>query len=88
MLNYFEQVHPGAKENFELGFSWAWDEQPFAKGAFCVYQPGQVQTLLPAAMAAENRVLFAGEHCSSHPGWMEGALESGLRTAKLILHAA
>lgn len=22
MLNYFEQVHPGVKENFELGFSW------------------------------------------------------------------
>jgi monoamine oxidase len=38
-------------------------------------------------MAPENRVLFAGEHCSSHPGWMEGALESGLRAVKSILQA-
>jgi len=84
MLDYFDQVHPGTKENFELGTSWVWDEQPFQKGAYCVYQPGQLDTLLPAATAPEKRILFAGEHCSSHPAWMQGALESGLRAAETI----
>ena len=84
MLDYFDQVHPGTKENFELGTSWVWDEQPFTKGAYCVYQPGQLVTLLPAAMMPEKRILFAGEHCSSHPAWMQGALESGLRAAAML----
>jgi len=84
MLDYFDQVHPGTKDNFELGTSWVWDEQPFQKGAYCVYQPGQMDTMLPAAMAPEKRIFFAGEHCSSHPAWMQGALESGLRAAETI----
>ncbi|WP_308312688.1 FAD-dependent oxidoreductase [Streptomyces sp. ISL-11] len=25
-----------------------------------------------------NRLFFAGEHCSSAPAWIEGAIESGL----------
>jgi monoamine oxidase len=84
MLNYFDQVQPGMKANFELGTSWVWDEQPFTKGAYCVYQPGQLDTMLPAAMLPERRILFAGEHCSSHPAWMQGALESGLQAASLL----
>jgi monoamine oxidase len=87
MLDYFDQVYPGTKDNFELGTSCVWDHQPFQKGAYCVYQPGELDTLLPAAMAPENRILFAGEHCSSHPAWMQGALESGLRAAAAIQHA-
>ena len=30
---------------------------------------------------------FAGEHASSTPGWMQGALESGNRVAREILEA-
>jgi monoamine oxidase len=86
MLDYFDQVYPGTKDNFEVGTSWIWDEQPFTKGAYCVYQPGELDTLLPAAIAPEKRILFAGEHCSSHPAWMQGALESGLRAAAMLKH--
>jgi monoamine oxidase len=88
MLEYFDQIHPGTKENFETGTSWAWAEQPFTKGAYCVYQPGELQTMLPAAMMPEKRILFAGEHCSSHPAWMQGALESGLRAARMVQQAS
>jgi monoamine oxidase len=88
MRDYFDQVLPGTKREFELGTSWVWEEQPFSRGAYCVYQPGQLDTLLPAAMRSEKRILFAGEHCSSHPGWMQGALESGLRAARTLQNAA
>jgi monoamine oxidase len=84
MLDYFDQVHPGAKDNFEVGTSWVWDEQPFTRGAYCIYRPAELNTLLPAAMMPEKRILFAGEHCSSHPAWMQGALESGLRAAETL----
>jgi monoamine oxidase len=87
MLDYFEKVFPGMKENVETASSWVWNEQPFAKGAYCVYQAGQLHSMLPVAMAPEGRVLFAGEHCSSHPGWIQGALESGLRAAAEVRQA-
>jgi monoamine oxidase len=87
MLEYFDLIHPGTKENFETGASWVWDEQPFTRGAYCVYQPGELQTMLPAAIMPEKRILFAGEHCSSHPAWMQGALESGLRAARMVQQA-
>ena len=84
MLNYFDQVHPGTKANFEAGASWVWDEQPFARGAYCVYQPGELDSMLAEARRPEGRIIFAGEHCSSHPAWMQGALEPGLRAAALV----
>ena len=70
--------------NFEGGFSWCWSEAPWARGAFAVYLPGQVSTLYPVATRPEGRVHFAGEHLSSWPGWMQGALASGLRAAREV----
>jgi monoamine oxidase len=79
-----ERIYPGMVTNFEKGFSWCWDEAPWARGAFAVYLPGQVAALYAAATQPEGRVHFAGEHLSSWPGWMQGALASGLRTAREV----
>jgi monoamine oxidase len=79
-----ERIYPGMGTNFEKGFSWCWDEAPWARGAFAVYLPGQVAALYAAATQPEGRVFFAGEHLSTWPGWMQGALASGLRTAREI----
>lgn len=79
-----ERLYPGMGMNFEKGFSWCWNEMPWAKGAFAVYLPGQVAALYAAATQVEGRVHFAGEHLSSWPGWMQGALASGLRAAREI----
>jgi len=43
-----------------------------------------MQALLPHIVAPEGRVHFAGEHTSPWSGWMEGALESGLRAAREV----
>ena len=77
-----ERIYPGMSMNFEKGFSWCWDDAPWARGAFAVYRPGQVAALYAAATQPEGRIYFAGEHLSSWPGWMQGALASGLRTAR------
>ncbi|MCX6590367.1 MAG: NAD(P)/FAD-dependent oxidoreductase [Acidobacteria bacterium] len=87
MTAYFDQIHPGCQDNFELGHSWVWNEQPYARGAYAIADPGATHTLLPAAMATESRVLFAGEHCSSRHGWIQGAIESSLRSVAQILKA-
>jgi monoamine oxidase len=79
-----ERIYPGMGANFERGFSWCWDEAPWARGAFAVYLPGQVAALYAAATQTEGRIYFAGEHLSSWPGWIQGALASGLRTAREV----
>jgi monoamine oxidase len=79
-----EQIYPGMSTNFERGFAWCWDEVPWARGAFAVYKPDQWSTLQPVAMQPEGRIHFAGEHLSSWPGWMQGALASGLRAAREV----
>ena len=83
-LEQTEKIFPGIRENFERGAAKCWDEDPWARGAFAYFRPGQMQSLLPHIARPEGRVHFAGEHTSPWPGWMQGALESGLRAAREI----
>jgi monoamine oxidase len=41
----------------------------------------------PLIAKPEGRVYFAGEHTSPWIGWMQGALQSGLRAAREIVQA-
>lgn len=36
------------------------------------------------AAASQGALFFAGEHCSSVPAWIEGAVESGLEAVNQI----
>jgi monoamine oxidase len=87
-LRYIEQVYPGIGQHFERAASKCWDEDEWARGAYAWFRPGQMQSLLPAIARPEGRLHFAGEHASAWPGWMQGALESGVRAAREILDAA
>ena len=62
-----------------------WAENPYARGAFTVFHPGQMTAWVPIMGQAEGRVHFAGEHIAPWNGWMEGALWSGERAAQEIL---
>jgi monoamine oxidase len=83
-LDRFEKIFPGLRANFEGGASFCWDEDEWARGAYSILKPGEMFSLLPHVARPEGRVHFAGEHASAWPGWMQGALESGNRTAKEI----
>jgi len=75
------QVIPDADARVERAAVYAWDADPWARGDYAWFRPGQVRALLPHLAAPEGRVHFAGDHTSSRPGWMQGALDSGLRAA-------
>jgi monoamine oxidase len=62
-----------------------WASEPWSRGAFAVFRPGQMSALMPDIARPENGIHFAGEHTSSWTGWMEGALESGERAAREVL---
>lgn len=82
-----EKVHPGAKEHFVAGTTKCWDEDPFARGAFAWFKPGQMAALGPGMTSTEGRVHFAGDHTSHRPGWMHGALASAKRVVREVLAA-
>ena len=76
---------PGLPTNFEKGSVYRWALDPWSRGAFAVFHPGQMSSMMPDIARPEGRIHFAGEHTSSWMGWMEGALESGERAAREVL---
>lgn len=86
-LSQLEAIFPGIRGGYERGTSVRWDDDPWARGAFAWFRPGQVLSLAPELARAEGRVHFAGDHTSAAPGWMQGALESGLRAAREVMEA-
>ncbi|MEU5896639.1 MULTISPECIES: FAD-dependent oxidoreductase [unclassified Streptomyces] len=63
------------------GRTQSWMRDPYAYGEASVLLPGQHTELFPDIPAAEGPLHFAGCHTSLKPAWIEGALESAIRTA-------
>lgn len=78
------EIYPEIVEEVEVGASCDWnDPHRHTGGAFALYAPGQM-ALYDDIVKAEGRIHFAGEHTSQERGWVEGAIESGLREALAI----
>ena len=75
---------PGDYEVSEVGaHDWATDE--FSKGTWVIDRPGQRSESLAALQAGSGRVRFAGTDFSSGwKGFMDGAIESGMRTGREV----
>jgi len=85
-LSLYEQVHPGIRQEVETATTWSWLSEKYNKGAYLVAPPGSFARLAHTA-TIEGRLHFAGEHTSPWPGWIQGALHSGLRTADEVARA-
>ena len=70
-LRYMSVVNPAMIENFEGGASKCWDRDPWTRGGYAWFKPGQMTAMLPHIAKPEGRVHFAGEHVSAWPGWMQ-----------------
>jgi monoamine oxidase len=81
------RIFPELRTAFEGGTSVSWGTDPWAKGAYAWFKPGQLELLPPRADRAEGRVHFAGDHTSALPGWMQGALASAQRVVEEIQNA-
>ena len=76
-----DSMLPGLSEHLEGAFSVCWDDDEFAKGAHSFLNKGEITELLPYTAYPEGRIHFAGEHTSAWHGWVQGAIESGYRSA-------
>ena len=86
-------IFPGANslDLLEAGISQVFPIDEFAGGsAFCYFGPMQKSRFLEAMCETdwEDKVFFAGEQASSSHGWIEGAIEAGLRCVFQIIDAA
>jgi len=70
-----------------VGATKDWYGDPWARGAFALFEPEQQTRLQGAIVQPEGRIHFAGEHTSLYHAWIQGALESGIRAAKEIHEA-
>lgn len=77
-------IHPQVRDEFEIGVSKMWHDDPYAGGAFALFEPNQQKLLYDHIIAPEGRLHFAGEHASLRHAWIQGAIESGLRAAAEI----
>ncbi|SDM52542.1 monoamine oxidase [Fictibacillus solisalsi] len=68
-------------DDFLTGASHSWSQYQFSGGAFSMFKPSQETELFPFIPTPEGRVHFAGEHTSTAPAWIEGAIQSGIRVA-------
>ncbi|GAA0466031.1 flavin monoamine oxidase family protein [Alkalibacillus silvisoli] len=66
---------------FSRGASYSWGHNQFSGGCFTLFAPNQFSNFSDHLHLPEGRVHFAGEHTSSFNGWVEGAIESGIRAA-------
>ncbi len=84
VLAHWEEFLPGAAGHVATGTSHSWQRDPWSRAAWAEPTPTQDSELGPALARPEGPVHFAGEHISGARGWMNGALESGLRAAREI----
>jgi monoamine oxidase len=86
-VDLIAEAFPEIRKTFEKGIVHLWEPERWSRGAFVVFRPGQMTSVMPIIGQAEDGLHFAGEHTSTWMSWMEGALESGERAARETLMA-
>ncbi|RKP53710.1 flavin monoamine oxidase family protein [Pararobbsia silviterrae] len=86
-LREADAMFPGIEAAYTgLSVATQWRANPFSRGSYSNFKPGQWTTLAGWEGAPVGNLLFAGEHCSlEFQGFMNGAVESGRRAAETIV---
>jgi monoamine oxidase len=75
------RVLPEAEVEWAMGYDWNVD--PYSRGTWCIYRPGQLTKYLRELQRPEGRVFYAGgDNANGWRGFIDGAIESGLRASR------
>jgi monoamine oxidase len=87
-LRSLESSLPGALKAYNgMAYQDFWVGDPLTRGAYSYYQVGQYTTLCGEERIPQQNVHFCGEQTSiKWQGYIDGAVESGERAAREILH--
>lgn len=75
-LGDVNQLHPQAGDACTGAVSVAWARIPFNAGCYGAWSGNARKHDLPRIAEGDRRLIFAGEHISQVPAWMEGAVQS------------
>ncbi|MYV99973.1 NAD(P)-binding protein [Streptomyces sp. SID3343] len=89
VLNELAAVHPQLrKSGMIMGVAdQVWGDAPSSLGAAAVRWGKDISTCESERRSAarpQGRLFFAGEHCSTYPAWIEGAIESADNAVRAI----
>ncbi len=84
VIDHWRRFLPEAPEQIVSGSSHSWQNDRWSRAAWASPTPTQDRQLAAALERPEGPIHFAGEHLSADRGWMNGALESGMRAARAI----
>jgi monoamine oxidase len=88
VLPYLEEMFPGIGREIEGVAFHSWNSDPWSRGDYVYYAPGEMVPLWPHVAAAEGRIHFAGDQTSTLSGWQEGAIMSAHRAAREVHQAS
>jgi monoamine oxidase len=84
--NAVRRMLPGAEVEWAAGYDWNADS--YARGTWCVFRPGQLTRYLRELQRPEGRVFYAsGDNANGWRGFIDGAIESGLRAGREVAAA-
>ena len=85
-LRRLAAVYPRLKKGCENGLFMDWPSKKWTRGSYSFPAPREVMRVGPLLRSGfQGRLHFAGEHtCYAFVGYMEGALQSGLRVAEQL----
>jgi monoamine oxidase len=84
-LAQLDLAYPGIADHFMHARFVNWHNDSLARGSYSFPAPGQVLAHGPTLTQGLGRLHFAGEHCCyAFIGYMEGALQSGVRLARRL----
>jgi monoamine oxidase len=87
LLQQWSEILPQVRDYQVSAVSHSWTKDPWSMGGWAYPTESQEKNLFSELGRKEGRIYFAGEHTAEKRGWMQGALDSGLRAAQEINRA-
>ncbi|BAY41333.1 L-amino acid oxidase (plasmid) [Nostoc sp. NIES-2111] len=84
LLQHWEKILPGVSNYSVQSYFYSWTKDIWSKGGWAYPTDEQEKKLFSELNKPQGQIYFAGEHTSKTRGWLQGALESGLKAAQEI----
>ncbi|SEK81394.1 monoamine oxidase [Colwellia chukchiensis] len=88
ITTYLTTHRPSLRGKIKPVYVNSWGNNPFSKGAYSSFSPGQVQQFAGKMAETAGNLHFAGEHTNHNYSGMESALVSGLNAASKVIERA
>ena len=87
IMEHFYELYPDSAGVVKFKKLVRWHLDPLSRGAWALWRPGQILKYADLLHNTEDRIFFAGEHTAYASSGMEGAAESGERSAMQVMRS-